>query len=323
MKTISKKWQQVCFYFVLIFYSFSLTAHEDVVDYLNQQHFLLSKNPFLFHHQHFEGFKYELEGNDSSIPQNYFMTNFLQHYFLTYFQNKSSLISKNIKIGLFQERSSQFSILEDHKKNFIRSTILEINKAIPSALWLVNLRSFRQDPQNRIYDQEYENSSIKYLTPLSSALSYDTVGEYCEHNAILDSWAGYCAIAFVHLPKGTKIRGLVGLSSSQKADSKTVAQDALSLGINPSLLQQSIQGGDVQLLLTKASQAIVYDHESLFKQRFISRLGREGKSPYLNPIKHFPNEGKLKTLHCHLLYKSWRQQPLNLRKFLGLVKRGI
>ncbi len=141
---------------------------------------------------------------------------------------------------------------------------------------------------------------------------------------MLDYWSGYCAVSFTHIPKGAKIVGLVGLAAPQTANPKIVNRDAHSLGIDPLSLQQSVQGGGVQLFLAETSHATVYDFGSLFKdtsERFISRLGVRNNDPYLNPTKHFPMEAKLKNLHCHLLYKGWRQQPLNLRNFLGLARK--
>jgi hypothetical protein len=323
MQTICKKWQQALVCLVSVFFSLTINAHDDFSDYFDQQYSHWHQNPHLFYSQQQEKFK-QILGDDNTPPANEDqITASLHLYCSRFFQDHSSLIRTDIPFGLPKDKSIYPLALDREEKNFIKP-VLRINKTLPNDLWLVNLRALKQDPQHRIYDQEYERSSLRYFSPLSTALAYKTIGDYCEGNAMLDYWSAYCAVSFMHIPKGAKIVGLVGLAAPQTANPKIVNRDANSLGIDPLAFQQSIQGGGVQLFLAEASQATVYDLGSLFKstgERFISRLGARNNDPYLNPAKHFPMEAKLRNLHCHLLYKGWRQQPLNFRAILGLVRR--
>ncbi len=222
-------------------------------------------------------------------------------------------------MGVDEEKLRNGGYLEGERKNFMDPK--PFDTVLASDLLLVNMRGLRQDPVLQIYDQEYPNARLKYFTPLLTALCYDTIGEYCDHNAMLKLWAAYCALAVVHIPKGSRVSGLIGLAASQKADKKMLKRDAESLEIDPSVLQHSVPGGGVQLLITKASNATVFDFGSVFKElRFISRLGKDFTDPYLDPRKHFPAAYKLKHVRFHGVCKRLDPRSLYVRGFLGLCR---
>jgi hypothetical protein len=325
MQTICKKWQQALVCLVVIFCFQPLNAHEGFSDYLDLEHCQWYQNPQFFYQRHLAQFRKPLGESEFPPSDEDQFTDSLYCYYSSFFQNRSSFIRTDIPAGLTKDKRIYPTVLDREEKNFVKSSILRINKILPNDLWLVNLRALRQDPQRRIYDQEFPGASLRYFSTLNTALAYKTIGDYCESNAILDYWSAYCNGAIVHIPKGASIVAIAGLAVPQIADLTIVNRDAHSLGIDPLIFQQSVQGGGVQLFLAETSQATVYDLGSLFKstgERFISRLGDPKKlQPYLNPAQHFPLEAKLRNLHCHLLYKGWRQQPLNLRNFLGLVRR--